>query len=77
MKTEKDLAEIALHDFHEDEPIPAIDELDDEDIVTLLEDSYLLLGEILILKRNPKWLDARAASLLDRLDKAISWVRLH
>jgi len=73
----KELSEYAPHDIYSEEEELPIYHLDEIDTVTLLEDCYLLLSRIILLKGNAKWLQSDAVWLTNRLDESISWIKFH
>ena len=64
------------HQLMEPPTDPPAEELDDEDTLALIQDCYLMLGEML-LRKQPKGLHNELAKLVSRLDRSMSWHRLH
>jgi DNA-binding ferritin-like protein (Dps family) len=54
----------------------AIDEMDVEDVVDLIEDCYLFI-EQLLKKNQPAWVIQQGLQLQNRIAEVLQWQKLH
>lgn len=60
----------------EDDLLPPAEPMDEEDRELVIYECYGLLGRILS-RTNPNWLQSEGSRLLERIERSMSWHRLH